>query len=117
MVSVCHKTLSESIKYCIIIIFFPFTNMKFGGLTVRRPAFHTEIWGSIPPSGSFILFPTQDKNQPKAGFINFGLLKNLYAYQDISTSHRGCSTSQKHVQNPINPRGTFFGDQETFLAG
>ena len=32
MVSVCHKSLSESIKYCIIIIFFPFTNMKFGGL-------------------------------------------------------------------------------------
>ena len=32
MVSVCLKTLSESIKYCIIIIFFPLTNMKFGGL-------------------------------------------------------------------------------------
>ena len=56
MVSVCHKTLSESIEYCIIIIFFPLTNMKFGGLMVRRPAFHTEIWGSIPPSGNFILF-------------------------------------------------------------
>ena len=52
MVSVCHKTPSESIKYCIIIIFFPLTNMKFGGLMVRRPAFHSEIWGSIPPSGS-----------------------------------------------------------------
>ena len=56
MVSVCHKTLSESIKYCYIIIFFPLTNMKFGGLMVRRPAFHTEIWGSIPPSGSFVIF-------------------------------------------------------------
>ena len=56
MVSVCHKTLSESIEYCIIIIFFPLTNMKFGGLMVRRPAFHTEIWGSIPPSGNFVTF-------------------------------------------------------------
>ena len=30
--------------------------MKFGGLMVRRPAFHTEIWGSIPLSGSFVFF-------------------------------------------------------------
>ena len=37
----------------------------------------------FPPR--FTLFPTQDKNQPKAGFcssgfINFCLLKNLYTY-------------------------------------
>ena len=56
MVLVCHKTLSESIKYYTIIIFFPLTNIKFGGLMVRRPAFHTEIWGSIPPTGSFVIF-------------------------------------------------------------
>ena len=56
MVSVCHKTLSESIKYYSIIIFFPLPNMKFGGLVVRRPALHTEIWGSIPPSGILLFF-------------------------------------------------------------
>ena len=56
MVSVCHKTLSESIKYCITIIFFTLTNMKFGGLMVRRPAFHTEIWGSIPPLAVLLFF-------------------------------------------------------------
>ena len=31
MVSVCHKTLSELIEEYTIIIFFPFTNTKFGG--------------------------------------------------------------------------------------
>ena len=51
-----NKTLSESIKYYFIIIFFPLSNMKFRGLMVRRPAFHTEIWGSIPPSGNFTFF-------------------------------------------------------------
>ena len=56
MVSVCHKTLSESTEYYNIIIFFPLTNMKFRGLVVRTPAFHSEIWGSIPPSGSFTFF-------------------------------------------------------------
>ena len=56
MVSVCHKTLSESTEYYTIIIFFPLTNMKFRGLVVRTPAFHSEIWGSIPPSGSFTFF-------------------------------------------------------------
>ena len=30
--------------------------MKFGGLVVRTPAFHSEFWGSIPLSGSFVLF-------------------------------------------------------------
>ena len=56
MVSVCHKTLSESIEKYTIIIFFPLPNMKFGGLVVRTSAFHSEIWGSIPPSGSFAFF-------------------------------------------------------------
>ena len=56
MVSVCHKTLSESTEYYTTIIFFPLTNMKFRGLVVRTPAFHSEVWGSIPPSGSFTIF-------------------------------------------------------------
>ena len=56
MVSVCHKTLSESTEYYTIIIFFPLTNMKFRGLVVRTPAFHSEVWGSIPPSGTFTFF-------------------------------------------------------------
>ena len=56
MVSVCYKTLLESIEYYFVIIFFPLTNMKFGGLVVRTPAFHSEIWGSIPPSGNFTFF-------------------------------------------------------------
>ena len=56
MVSVCHKTLSESIKYCNIIIFFPLSNMKFGGLLVKRPAIQTEIWGSIPPLAVLLFF-------------------------------------------------------------
>ena len=30
--------------------------MKFRGLVVRTSAFHPEIWGSIPPSGSFTFF-------------------------------------------------------------
>ena len=56
MVSVYHKTLSESTEYYIITIFFPLITMKFRGLVVRTPAFHSEIWGSIPPSGSFTFF-------------------------------------------------------------
>ena len=56
MFSECNKTLSESIKYYIIIIFFPLVNIKSRGVMVKRPAFHTEIWGSIPPSGSFTFF-------------------------------------------------------------
>ena len=56
MVLVCHKTLSESIKYYTIIIFFPLTNIKFGGLMVGRPAFHSEIWGSIPPLAVLLFF-------------------------------------------------------------
>ena len=35
--------------------------MKFGGLMVRSPAFHTEIWGSIPLSGSFVFFSSFSK--------------------------------------------------------
>ena len=31
-------------------------NKSFCGLVVRRPAFHTEIWGSIPLAGSFVFF-------------------------------------------------------------
>ena len=31
-------------------------NKSFRGLVVRRPAFHTEIWGSIPLAGSFVYF-------------------------------------------------------------
>ena len=56
MVLVCHKTLSESIKYYTIIIFSPLTNIKFGGLMVRIPAFHTEIRGSIPRPVTFYFF-------------------------------------------------------------
>ena len=56
MVSVCHKTLSESTEYYNIIIFFPLTNMKFHGLVVRTPAFHSEVWGSIPPPQAVLLF-------------------------------------------------------------
>ena len=62
MVSVCHKTLLESTEYYIIIIFFPLTNVKFRGLVVRTPDFHSEIWGSKPPTGSFTFFK---------GFISF----------------------------------------------
>ena len=56
MVLVCHKILSKSIKCYLMIIIFPFTYMKFRGLVVRSPAFHSEIWSSIPLSGSFTFF-------------------------------------------------------------
>ena len=56
MVSVCHKTLSESTEYYTIIIFYPLTNMKFRRLVVRTPAFHSEIWGSIPPQAVLLFF-------------------------------------------------------------
>ena len=59
------------------------------------------------------LIPTQDKNQPKAGFcpsgfIIFCQLKKLGTYQDVQTSHRGCSTAQKYGQNPLVSSCTFF---------
>ena len=56
MVSVCHKTLSESTEYYAIIIFFHLTNMKFRGLVARTPALHSEIWCSIPPLRQFYFF-------------------------------------------------------------
>ena len=31
-------------------------NKSFCGLVVRRPAFHTEIWGSIPPLAVLLFF-------------------------------------------------------------
>ena len=39
-------------------------------------------------------------------FLIFGLL--CAPIRIFKTSHRGWSTSQNHVQNPLNPRGTFF---------
>ena len=56
MVSVCHKILSESTEYYTIIISFLLSNMKFRGLVVRTPAFHSEIWGSIPPQAVLLFF-------------------------------------------------------------
>ena len=56
MVSVCHKTLSESTEYYTIIIFFPLPNMKFRGLVVRTPTSHSEVWGSIPPQAVLLFF-------------------------------------------------------------
>ena len=35
---------------------------------------------------------------------------NIQDNNPTKTSHRGWSTSQKHVRNPLNPRGTFFAD-------
>ena len=40
----------------LLSYFFPLSNKKFRGLMVRRPAFHTEIRGSIPLAGGFAFF-------------------------------------------------------------
>ena len=43
-------------KYKTFFIFLSLSNMKFRGLMVRRPAFQTEIWETIPLSGSLTFF-------------------------------------------------------------
>ena len=59
------------------------------------------------------LIPTQDKNQPKAGFcpsgfINFALPKNLCTYQVISNITYGVVNFPKIGAKSSNSKGTFF---------
>ena len=51
-----------------------------------------------------------------SGFIIFCLLKTGASIRLFQISHRGCSTSQKQVQNPLVSSRTFFAGQETFLG-
>ena len=65
------------------------------------------------------LIPTQDAKpsfglRPKDGFVskwvyNFWPAKNLCTYQAIHIGG-GMANSKNTVQNPLNPRETFFGD-------
>ena len=45
-----------TIFWQIPFIVLALSDKKFSGLMVRRHAFHTEIWGSIPLAGSFTFF-------------------------------------------------------------
>ena len=59
------------------------------------------------------IFPTQDKNQPKAGFcpsgfINFALPKNLCTYQVISNITYGVVNFPKIGAKSSKPFGNFF---------
>ena len=72
----------------------------------------------LPTSPGFVLI-TSAKVMKLSSFLSHVSARVLESgplfFFCFQTSHRGWSTSQKHVQNPLNPRGIFFaGCQNVF---
>ena len=69
-----------------------------------------------------LIFPTQDKNRPKAdfcpsGFINFGQQKSCTPIRIFFKHHIGGGVNSKnHVRNALNPSRTFFAEKLYFFG-